>query len=527
MSEHSSLADLPAELYDLILSFVPLPERSHTTFALMVACARSPVPSTHLFDHVSLASAQKVKLFALQVRRWDKDFVRERVRRLSLEAWSADADVVAMLLAVLQGLEWMNMNIGPTYAPEHTEEIFTLQRPLLQYLTLRFNPYVKKATYYQFLKGAYFDSTLIQLSKWPAGSLPLLSIVQDPLDSSIAPTGFAQPIVFFRLEPLTTLSHSSLGSTLRFFRLRLPNRDVARYLSREGPDRLQPLPSLEFLDLSTCKVRDVDAARLLAQMPGLQMLVLDQCGTVRGGGEVESEGWEEFGKALALGGVFRQKEREKELRIYMESVTTGQAPAAPRRSERKAKKKGRSGIANSTISLRDRRGQPPQPAAGPSGFLQGGNAGNDDPDGHLATIMATLSMKRIRILPAAPRLRRLAITPAAHILPSAHEAIRTCFEHGWEEGVRTLDAVRTRMRTSVANDVVRAMRFARPGDEEYGEIEEGHPLSGLVDMHVLDEEWEEPQPPPPALCLVGPGREGEHAEDCAHARGWKVWEDEL
>lgn len=140
MSNYTSLADLPAELYDLILSFVPLLERSHTTFALMLACARSPVPSTHLFDHVSLASAEKVKLFALQVRRWDKNFVRDRVRRLSLEAWSADADVVAMLFALLQGLEWMNLNIGPTYAPEHAEEIFTAERPLLKYLTLRFRP---------------------------------------------------------------------------------------------------------------------------------------------------------------------------------------------------------------------------------------------------------------------------------------------------------------------------------------------------------------------------------------------------
>ena len=93
--------------------------------------------------------------------------------------------------------------------------------------------------------------------------------------------------------------------------------------------------------------------------------------------------------------------------------------------------------------------------------------------------------------------------------------------------MRTLDGIRKRMRTSVANDVVRAMRFARPGDEEYAENEEGHPLSGLVDVHVLDEEWEEPQPAAPALCLVGPGRDGHHVRDCAHVRGWEIWEDEL
>ena len=140
MSTRITLADLPAELYELILGFVPLLDRSHTTFALMLACARSPVPSTHLFDHVSLVSVEKVKLFMLQVRRWEKAFVRERVRRLSVEAWSADADVVAMLFSMLQGLEWMHMNIGPTYAPEHTEDIFTSERPLLKYLTLRFRP---------------------------------------------------------------------------------------------------------------------------------------------------------------------------------------------------------------------------------------------------------------------------------------------------------------------------------------------------------------------------------------------------
>lgn len=141
--------------------------------------------------------------------------------------------------------------------------------------------------------------------------------------------------------------------------------------------------------------------------------------------------------------------------------------------------------------------------------------------------MATLSLRRIRILPAAPRLQHLSITPAAHIPPSAHEVIRACFEHGWDEGVRTLDGIRKRMRTSAVNDVVRVMRFARPGDEEYAENEEGHPLSGLVDVHVLDEDWEEPQPPAPALCLVGSGRDGDHAEDCAHVKGWGIWEDEI
>ncbi|VDC08023.1 unnamed protein product [Peniophora sp. CBMAI 1063] len=526
MSTLATLADLPAELYDLILSYVPLLERTHTTFAIMVACARSPVPSTHLFDHVSLASSEKVKLFMLQVRRWDRDLVRERVRRISLEAWNADADVVAMLLGMLQGLEWINLNIGPTYAPEHTEDVFTLQRPLLKYLAMRFRPYVKKATYYQFLKGAYFDSTLVQLSKWPAGSLPLLSIVQDPLDPSLAPTHFAQPIVFFRLDPLTTLSHSPLGSTLKSFRLRLPNREVTRHLILESADRFQPFPALNYLDLSTCKVRDVDASRLLSHMPGLRMLVLDRCGTVRGG-EVEGEGWEEFGKALALGGVFRQKEREKELRIYVEAVTTGSAPAAPRRSERKVKKKGRSGIANSTISIRDRHNQLPHPIPSGSRSTQTGDTENDAADAHLAQIMETLSMKRIRILPVAPRLRHLAITPVGRISPSAYEVIRTCFKHGWEDGVRTLDAVRKRMRTSVTNDVVRAMRFARPGDEEYNEKEERHPLAGLVDVDVLDEDWEELQPPPPALCLMGPGRGDDHVERCAHSRGWELWEDEL
>lgn len=140
---------------------------------------------------------------------------------------------------------------------------------------------VQKANYIQFLKGAYFDSALVALSKW--SQLPVLSIVQDPLDlTAVDPRQvFAQPIVFFRLEAISILLHSrTVVHSMHAFRLRIPSRAVARVLcmapvATQGlDDRFQDLslgpidvsgaiPLLKYLDLSTCGLLDADVDMIL------------------------------------------------------------------------------------------------------------------------------------------------------------------------------------------------------------------------------------------------------------------------
>lgn len=198
---------------------------------------------------------------------------------------------------------------------------------------------MQKATYYQFLKvsssystnfylrysdsdlqGAYFDSTVIALSGWPSSGLPSLSIVQDPLDPSIAPVQkFAQPLVFFRLDPFSSMISSPYAQDIKHFRLRIPSRQIARFLYTQPG----ALPSLSLLDLSTCNVAESDVEQLLGRLVGLKHLIADNCSLLRGEGD-----WAAFGKTCALAGVKRAREREKKLKAWLELVYARQAAEA-------------------------------------------------------------------------------------------------------------------------------------------------------------------------------------------------------
>ncbi|KAI0673562.1 hypothetical protein C8Q78DRAFT_1119415 [Trametes maxima] len=518
-----SLDALPGELlYDIVLHFDE--DHFHQSLcALSRAIPRSPVPTHLLYDKIRLTRREQLFQLYRHVRISPKD--GERVREFSFESWAADADIFVNLLALMPSLTYLKIFIGPDFAPEHLEEIFEKPRIHLRYLSMRFRPYVQRATYYQFLKGAYFDSTLLALSSWPDPALPVLSIVQDPLDPTIAPTNFAQPLVFFRLDPISTLAVCTLSNNLKHLRLRVPARQIARHLY----SALHSFPALESLDLSTGNVNSHDVAGILGRLGDLKMLVLDGCPIVSQRLDVQLDTgdpfqqWEELGKAMALAGVARASDREKKLRLWVETYYVRENEEDNAKKDKKLKR-GRRGLATATISL---RAPSPERAAEANRKIPQNRVPRRD--------------QKTRILPPVPALLSLATSFPGTFDEETYDAVRNAFERGWASGIARLQAIRLRLMTSWNNGSARIMRFADQGSPEWEEEkqygEEG--LVGLIDVGAMsefmlniagDEETESImglRSACPLLCIAGQNRDAAHVAGCGHRAGWNVYKDEI
>ncbi|THH04429.1 hypothetical protein EW146_g10179, partial [Bondarzewia mesenterica] len=435
-----SLANLPPELYTAILDFIPSIELQYATLSLRRALPFSPVPEYHMFYHVRLTNAKNVVLFLKRIR-GAKDCV-SLTKKFSMEAWEVDADVVINVIRMLPNLIWLSLFVGCNFAPEHMEELFEKPMISLKFLSLRFRPYVKKVTYYQFLKGAYFDSTVQALAKWPANDLASLSIIQDPLDPTYARTlNFAQPL------------------RLNNYRLRIPSRQVGPFIHGQPG----ALPGVDFLDLSTCNISERDVEAILGRFDGLKHLVLDYCSLLRG--EPREGEWASFGKVCALARVRRVRDRETKLKAWLqaqyvaalqEQTAMNETPEAvpgaeavlaetPRPSRRRG---GRRGLATATISLRER-----EPAPARSSTLH--DLRTSTPSTSSAPSMSHYAVPpppRVRILPTLPALRTLTLTTTAPVKPARHAQLRAEFERGWAMGVLQLTGMRNRLRTSWRNE---------------------------------------------------------------------------
>ncbi|KAH9858232.1 hypothetical protein C2E23DRAFT_719416 [Lenzites betulinus] len=518
-----TLDSLPGELLHDIVSHFDQADFTQSLVSLSKAIPRSPVPTYLLFEKIRLTRGEQVFQLYRRLRHAPVDAAR--VREFSFESWNADADIFVNLMALLPSLTSLKVYIGPSFAPEHLEEIFQRPREQLRFLSMRFRPYVQRATYYQFLKGAYFDSTLLALSSWPEPALPVLSIVQDPLDPSIAPTNFAQPLVFFRLDPLSTLAISPMADDLKHFRLRIPARQIARHLH----SALHSLPALGFLDLSTSNVMGHDVAGILGHLKDLQTLVLDGCPIVSQRIDVQLDAgdpfiqWAELGEAMALAGVARATEREKKLRAWTEAYYA-QEIATEAASTSKKVRRGRRGLATATISL---RAPSPERALQPS---------RDIPKGRIPK-----RGQKIRVLPPAPTLCSLATSFPGALDAETYEAVKDEFERGWAIGVARLQAIRHRHLTSWRNGVSRVLHFADKGSEEWDEEDE-YGEEGLVGLVEVKEEGAfmlnvagdgQAQGAAragyacPLLCLAGPKRDAAHREGCGHQVGWDIYKDDI
>ena len=404
---------------------------------------------------------------------------------------------------------------------------------------------VQKATYYQFLKvefrdlflpfvalilfqGAYFDSTLLAISRWPTVTLPTLSIIQDPLEPNIVKKQtFAQPIVFFRLDScLSTLIHSSaLSSSLTSLRIQIPSRPVARSLCTAAaysavgnpPTSLIP-PNLEFLDLSTCGVLENELDMLLVYFTTLQHIILDGCDILRG--DLHDGEYKALGKRCALVGVRRAREREKSLKSWMESriisdTTDDGSTGGSIRPARKAKP-GRKGLSTATISFRT-----PSTNSDPVTLSEPTLPHGKEKD----TVAKSKKVSsKIRVLPPLPCLLSLSVTVPATVKTDDYPIIRGEFETGWAEGIAQLTVTRARMRTSAGNGVrvMRLVGVCKGGSEESDEEEEG--LEGLVDIDPddLDAFGTDSGLQAPVLCFAGLDRDGEHQSNCGHVIGWSL-----
>ncbi|EPQ60300.1 hypothetical protein GLOTRDRAFT_19570, partial [Gloeophyllum trabeum ATCC 11539] len=492
---------LPPELYYAILNHVPSDNLQQTILSLSCALPSSPVPVHLLFHSIRLRYPDQVVRLTRRLKKGPEDALL--VKQFSLETWTVDADVLINLVRTLPNLTSLSLFVGPNFAPEHMEDLFHSPWAKLRFIGLRFRPYVQKATYYQFMKGAYFDSMLDHLSKWDPDSLPVLSVIQDPLDPALSKMQhFAQPLVFFRLDPFTSLVRAPVLRALTHFRLRVPARQVAQYVYA-APGALA---RVEHVDLSTCNVSEREVELVLGRFSRLRHLVLDNCSILRG--EFNEVAWRELGKDCALAGVRRARDREKKLKAWLEVNHSrvvedlgGDAPVQVARNpgHARAPKRGRKGLATATISLRERD---EASAAGPSTILPA---------------EAKVKVPKIRILPRPPTLLSLATT-VRH--DDKHDVIRAEYERGWAEGVAQLAATTARLRTSFANRV-RMMKFAEDADGVLRE--EG--MAGLEDVEVEDFEMsvQGEGVKCPVLCLAGPGRGGGHVPGCGHQAGWDVW----
>lgn len=396
--------------------------------------------------------------------------------------------------------------------------------PVPQGLTIQNIIYVLLLTK---VKGVYFDSVLLAIAKWPPQEMPAISIVQDPqtltVDIAKKPS-FAQPIVFFRIDPyLSIMIHSpSLAHSMKALRLRIPSRPVARALCVcPGPsgtyypaDSYPAMPNLEFLDVSTCGMIEAELDMILAHFRNLKHLIIDGCAVLRA--DIRQGEWAALGKRCALVGVKRARDREKELKAWMEErwieshetlgsdIEPAQMVDLLSRTEPRRQRPGRRGLATATISLRDHSAENSSQSSSPR---------SHDDNTPKPVVPKT------RILPFVPRLETLATTPSMGIEPSRRLAIHAEFEAGWGEGIAQLAVTRARMRTSARNGV-RLLRFA-----EDREMQNDYGMEGLVDMDSRDEDtFTVALSSAPKLCLAGRGGD-EHVAGCGHTIARNIWNE--
>jgi hypothetical protein len=346
---------------------------------------------------------------------------------------------------------------------------------------------------------------ITQLAAWPPSPLRQLSIVQD-----VPPTldhSFAQPIVFFSLEPLTALCRSTTLLNIQHFRICIPSRQIAGFLNT----RLSSLNNVTLLDLSTTNVTNDGLAAVLACFTQLDHLVLDECGLVGRAVEISGE-FATLGMLCASSMLKKARQREKEIKEFVEAkrLTAVTEQHLTDRAETTVQtgrgRKGRKGVATAAFSLREKT------ESTTKAEVQTNGSGRDLPP-------ALASLTKVRILPSLPCLKSLCTTPFSTPTPSVASEWNHGFARGWREGLNMVTATRMRLFTSRANGLIRLFKFdsfADPGLEE--------PLQGLRELHLEDPDFgaELADVVPPVLCLAGSRAQGGHTESCGHMFSWEI-----
>lgn len=376
---------------------------------------------------------------------------------------------------------------------------------------------MQKANYYQFHKGSYFDSSLTALTQWHGSSLQTLSFVQDPLPTDASLASFAQPLVFFTFHPLINLSTSPVGENVHALRFRIPDKNIGSFISAAPT----AFPSLQTLDIATSSTAKNTLTLLLDRLYGVQRINLDSCKTLTANLRELTE-WKAFGRDCALVGARRVKEREKEVKSWLESLrrehSTSQTLSSQTYSNvhRPKARAGRKGLATASISLRG--ASDPTIIVQPPSQISGGSSSN-----------TAVPSQKIRIAPSPPSLHSISVSPP-HLLvvPGGpqnegefHTSIRESFAQGWREGLGILRLTWTRLQISQSNKVARVMMIKTKSNDP-------NSLDGLEDLEedgwkeLTNGSWDIPN-----LCLEGETSSSSHANDCVHTHTNTLWVDNL
>lgn len=449
----------------------------HSILALSRACPYSPIPTQRLFEHITLTQPRQIIALNRRIL-LEAQPCAQYIKSIKMHCWDADAEVFLNTLKLVPEVQRLDIWVGPaSFLPEHLKDM--LRSPIvgLRDFTLRFRPYVQRATYLQFLKGSYFDSTLDCIASWPPKSLDNLSISQDPLKPEMVPgPSFAQPIVFFQLQSLIPLSMDAPPH----FRLSLPNRPVAPHLCARSNK------STIILDLSHCKITRPDVSSLLAHFISLEHLILDDCSVLPQ--DASPEDWSAFGKQCALAGSQRAREREKKVKAWLDTVraqeaATGMGRGAPTQRG----KKGRKGLSTATISLRH------IPIEGHATSTQFASTSFPAPPLHVQTI---------RILPILPTISSICLKSPRQSTAVAREE----FAAGWKEGIAQVSALRQRLWLANLRHGIWVMTYEHNQEKEQA-------LVGLVRVQEQEDFRSPVDCPPPLLCFM----EEETHVGCGHA----------
>ena len=375
---------------------------------------------------------------------------------------------------------------------------------------------VKRVNYLQFLKGAYFDSSVDVISTWPKGRLHRLSLVQE-LPNDFNGLGFAQPLVFFTFKPFVVLSTSIVAGSIRQLRISIPSRDIVPFITSQ----LDSLKSLEMIDVSASLVSVPQIKALLARFPRLRHIIADSC---NGFTRIEAMTlWHALGRAFAFAAIERAAELDNKLKTHVWLQGSGENPRPEdelgRRGAERRIRPGRRGVATATISLREPRVT----------TVTNGN------------IQATTSTDRlktelkVKVLPYPSSLVSISVDAYAKLdtdqgqAHALHESFRQRFRLGWDEGVAMLRAIWKRMQISHTRGTTRV--FVPQGCVFLVHSDDSRPtgkdneLSGCVPVGstfdwegLIGYDW-----PYPTLCCAGSSEDKTlHEQHCGHFR----WDEE-
>ncbi|KAG8920249.1 hypothetical protein FRC01_000855 [Tulasnella sp. 417] len=322
---------------------------------------------------------------------------------------------------------------------------------------------------------------------------------------------FAQPIVFFSLDPITNLAKSPIALHVKHLRFRIPLRTIWNKISEPNA-----FPSVEILDLSTSPVHPEQAAVAVVNgFPRLRHLIVDTSG-LGGSGSEQSE-WRTLGRAMAMAGVKKAREKERELK-NLDAAEVHRLLEDSRRREWPAD--GSSELPGE-VSLEEHstKVQTPQ---------------NDQTS-------STLKLAKFRILPAYPHLLSIS---SALALDEGHEehppdlaVYAKDFNSGWLDGIARLREHRERAMAFSRSANVRVLRFDIDRTQDRSE---GHGVDELVDVedYGTSDPCVDGSHAPPLLCFgceKDPGQQGlspalvpvPHKSGCGHAVGRERWMPEL